>query len=171
MILIDTNIFIEIFKGNEQIEQFVRRLLPKELALSSVTAMELYYGALNKLELQRIRKHLGAFRICHISIGISETATKLIERYAKSHGRPGERSCRIATPFLGAGQVIKSLHPLQLTSRSHFHIGRTQISQSARITVSSASPESSSNRSIFNSPAAATSPAISRWRVPASARE
>ena len=86
MILIDTNIFIEVFKGNAQIEQLVRGLLPKELALSSITAMELYYGALNKLELQRIRKHLGAFRICHISIEISVTATKLIERYAKSHG-------------------------------------------------------------------------------------
>ncbi len=51
MILIDTNIFIEVFKGNAQIEQLVRGLLPKELALSSITAMELYYGALNKLEL------------------------------------------------------------------------------------------------------------------------
>jgi tRNA(fMet)-specific endonuclease VapC len=47
--------------------------------------MELYYGALNKLELQRIRKNLAAFHIIHISTTISETATHLIGRYAKSH--------------------------------------------------------------------------------------
>jgi predicted nucleic acid-binding protein len=86
MILLDTNIFIEIFKGNADVTQSVRNIINEDPALSSVTAMELYYGAWNKLELQRIRKHLAAFHICHISIGISETATSLIERYAKSHG-------------------------------------------------------------------------------------
>lgn len=86
MILVDTNIFIEIFKGNAEVEHSVGLFIPQELAMSSVTVMELYYGALNKLELKRIRKHLAVFRICHISISTSETATSLIERYAKSHG-------------------------------------------------------------------------------------
>jgi predicted nucleic acid-binding protein len=48
--------------------------------------MELYCGALNKLELQRIRKHLRAFHLCPIESEISDQATVLIERYAKSHG-------------------------------------------------------------------------------------
>ena len=85
MILLDTNILIEIFKGNSTIIATVLEADPEKLALSSVTAMELYYGALNKLELQRIRKNLHAFHIIHISTAISETATHLIERYAKSH--------------------------------------------------------------------------------------
>jgi hypothetical protein len=38
------------------------------------------------LELQRIRKHLRAFHLCPIKPEISDQATVLIERYAKSHG-------------------------------------------------------------------------------------
>jgi tRNA(fMet)-specific endonuclease VapC len=86
MILLDTNILIEIFKGNGEIIDAVFDAGPENLSLCSITAMELYYGALNKLELQRIRKNLGAFRIIHLSTSISEVATLLIERYAKSHG-------------------------------------------------------------------------------------
>ena len=85
MILLDTNIFIEVFKGNSEIINIVYEVGPENLALSSITAMELYCGALNKLELQRIRKQLGAFQLVHISSLISETAILLIERYAKSH--------------------------------------------------------------------------------------
>lgn len=85
MILLDTNILIEVFKGNTTVIDAIQEAGPENLALSSVTAMELYYGALNRLELQRIRKNLGAFQIIHISTAISETATRLIERYAKSH--------------------------------------------------------------------------------------
>ena len=85
MILLDTNILIEVFKGNNVIISAVLEADPEKLALSSVTAMELYYGALNRLELQRIRKNISAFHIIHISTAISETANHLIERYAKSH--------------------------------------------------------------------------------------
>jgi predicted nucleic acid-binding protein len=85
VILLDTNILIEVFKGNTSVTTTVQEADPENLALSSVTAMELYYGALNKLELQRIRKNLNTFHIIHISTAISKTATHLIERHAKSH--------------------------------------------------------------------------------------
>lgn len=83
--LLDTNILIEVFKGNTDIIHALNDAGPENLSLSAVTAMELYYGALNKLELQRIRKNLTAFKIIHISTAISETATRLVERYSKSH--------------------------------------------------------------------------------------
>lgn len=86
MTIVDTNILIEVFKGNIKVLQQLENIGPENLALSSVTAMELYYGALNKLELQRIKKHLKAFRICHITQNISECSTDLVVRYAKSHG-------------------------------------------------------------------------------------
>ena len=85
VILVDTNIFIEVFKGNPAVIATVQSVGPENLALSAITAMELYYGALNRLELQRIRKNLRVFKIVHISNTISETATRLIETYAKSH--------------------------------------------------------------------------------------
>jgi tRNA(fMet)-specific endonuclease VapC len=86
MILLDTNILIEIFKGNTDVIMPVQQVGPENLALSAVTAMELYYGALNNLELKRIRKHLGAFHCLQISTSISVNAMHLIERYSKSHG-------------------------------------------------------------------------------------
>jgi predicted nucleic acid-binding protein len=42
MILLDTNILIEVFKGNATVTIDVREAGSENLALSSVTAMELY---------------------------------------------------------------------------------------------------------------------------------
>lgn len=85
MIFLDTNILIEIFKGNPGIIKIVQGLDPTSLALSSITEMELYYGALSKLELQRIKKNLRHFDIYHLTTSISTTATILIEKHSKSH--------------------------------------------------------------------------------------
>lgn len=86
MTLVDTNILIEVFKGNSEVLQALEAIGPRNIGLSAVTAMELYYGALNKLELQRIRKNLAAFHLHHITQDISERSMELIARYAKSHG-------------------------------------------------------------------------------------
>jgi hypothetical protein len=86
MILADTNILIELFKGNQSVLADLQQIGPNNIAISAVTVMELYCGALNKLELQRIRKHLRAFHLCPIKPEMSDQATVLIERYAKSHG-------------------------------------------------------------------------------------
>ena len=84
MILLDTNILIEILKGNqktiEQIQHF-----DATLAISSITVMELYYGALNKMELNKLEKFVSLFRIIQLNEAISVQATKLIRSYAKSH--------------------------------------------------------------------------------------
>ena len=85
MTFLDTNILIEVFKGNSIIIGIVQGLEPNTLALSAITEMELYYGALNKLELQRIKKNLRLFDIYHPTTAISTTATTLIEKHSKSH--------------------------------------------------------------------------------------
>ncbi len=85
MIFLDTNIFIEIFKGNPFVIGIVQSLESNSLALSSITEMELYYGALNKLELRRLKKNLRHFDIYHLTTSISTTATALIEKHSKSH--------------------------------------------------------------------------------------
>jgi len=85
MIFLDTNIFIEVFKGNPFVIGIVQSLDSNSLALSSITEMELYYGALNKLELRRIKKNLRQFDIYHLTTSISATATALIEKHSKSH--------------------------------------------------------------------------------------
>jgi len=48
--------------------------------------MELYYGALNKRELNKIKKALSEFSILPLNEEITEIAINLIEKYSKSHG-------------------------------------------------------------------------------------
>ena len=86
MILCDTNVIIEILKGNKRTINFIESIGLENIAISSVTVMELYFGALNKRELNKIKKHLQALNIVHFDTDISESAIKLIERFSKSHG-------------------------------------------------------------------------------------
>lgn len=84
MILLDTNILIEILKGNPKTVQQVQTL-DDELAISSITIMELYYGARDKQEVKKIEKFISLFTVVHLNETISFKAMQLIQMYAKSH--------------------------------------------------------------------------------------
>lgn len=58
MILCDTNILIEFYKNNPEIINQLRLIGVDKLAISAITQAELYYGAINKVELNQIKKHL-----------------------------------------------------------------------------------------------------------------
>lgn len=58
MILCDTNILIEFYKNTPQIVQELHHIGPNQLAVSPITQAELYFGALNKAELKKIKQHL-----------------------------------------------------------------------------------------------------------------
>lgn len=85
MILCDTNIIIELFKGNTQTIAIIEKLGFNNLSISSITEMELYFGALNKNELNKIKKSIHSLDIIHIDPMISQQSVALIEKYAKSH--------------------------------------------------------------------------------------
>ena len=84
MILLDTNILIEILKNNQKTLQQVSGLTPP-LAVSSITAMELIYGARNKQEVKKLERFINKFQVIHLAPNISILALKLISLYAKSH--------------------------------------------------------------------------------------
>ena len=50
MILCDTNVIIETLKGDDKTIKIIERIGLENIAISSVTVMELYFGALNKRE-------------------------------------------------------------------------------------------------------------------------
>ena len=58
MILCDTDIFIEAFKNNTLATGSLRRIGFQNIALSAITLMEIYFGALNKKELEKIKSRL-----------------------------------------------------------------------------------------------------------------
>lgn len=84
MILLDTNILIEILKGNKET---IRRVEAFDvlLSVSAISVMELYYGAHNKAELGRLERFVSLFHLTPLDENISHVATKLIKTYAKSH--------------------------------------------------------------------------------------
>jgi len=82
-IILDTNILIEILKGNDRIVSFLDEF--EIFYISSVTKMELFYGAFNKKELEELNKFMESFYIIEINEHISIKATNLIFKYAKSH--------------------------------------------------------------------------------------
>jgi len=86
MILCDTNVIIEILKGEEKTIKIMESIGLENIAISSVTVMELYFGAFNKRELNKIKKHLKALNIVHFDNDVSELAVNMIESYSKSHG-------------------------------------------------------------------------------------
>jgi len=86
MILCDTNVIIETLKGDEKTIKIMESIGLENIAISSVTVMELYFGALNKRELNKIKKHLKALNIVHFDSDVSGLAVSMIESYSKSHG-------------------------------------------------------------------------------------
>ncbi len=75
---------IEILKGNQSIIDRIKAL-KNNLAISSITSMELYYGALNKSELNKLERFISSFTHVHLSNDISKLSIQLIKKYAKSH--------------------------------------------------------------------------------------
>ncbi len=85
MILCDTNILIEFYKNNPNIIAELRNIGLNQLAISTITQAELYYGAINKTELQKIKKHLGLLHIVAVDVMVCNKFIELMESYSLSH--------------------------------------------------------------------------------------
>lgn len=85
MICLDTNVLIEILKNNQQTLKKLEQL-NTGFTISSISAMELLYGALNKQELAQLQAFIEKFKVVHLDPTISEQGLTLIAEYAKSHG-------------------------------------------------------------------------------------
>jgi predicted nucleic acid-binding protein len=85
MILCDTNILIEFYKNNTPIVQELGQIGQDQLAISAITQAELYFGALNRAELAKIKRHLSLLHLFPIDVSISSTFLQLMETYWLSH--------------------------------------------------------------------------------------
>jgi predicted nucleic acid-binding protein len=86
VIICDTNILIELYKSNQTIISILQKIGEENIAISSVTAGELIFGALNKKELQTIKKDIDNLVVLHINELISRKFIELMFKYSKSHG-------------------------------------------------------------------------------------
>jgi tRNA(fMet)-specific endonuclease VapC len=85
MILCDTNILIEFYKGDSNIITELHQIGVPNLAVSIITTGELFYGARDKLELAKMQKHLALVKQIPLDEEISNRFLALLEVYALSH--------------------------------------------------------------------------------------
>ena len=123
MILCDTNVIIEIFKGNEKILKRIESIGLDDIAISSITVMELYFGAINKKELNKIKKHLKALNIVHFDNDVSKMAVSMIESYSKSHG------LQIPDAIIAATGLLYEMKLLTLNLKDFRYIAGLKLHQ------------------------------------------
>lgn len=85
LILCDTNIIIEVYKGNDKVINVLEKIGQNNIAISDVTCAELLYDARNKKELQMIKKDLKKLLVFSINEAISSKAINLIEKFTLSN--------------------------------------------------------------------------------------
>ncbi len=85
MVICDTNILIEYFKNNREVIQNMEVFGINNAAISHVTMAEMYFGALNKSELSKIKRALEKFILLSVDENISKLFTELMHDYSLSH--------------------------------------------------------------------------------------
>jgi tRNA(fMet)-specific endonuclease VapC len=103
MILCDTNILIEIYKGNTTIVDIVKRIGQENIAISDVTRAELLFGARDKKELLTIKNDIENITIFPIDSEISSLAIEIIENYALSH------RCSLPDALIAATAIVNKV--------------------------------------------------------------
>ncbi|MDX1960450.1 MAG: type II toxin-antitoxin system VapC family toxin [Leptospiraceae bacterium] len=87
VVLVDTNILIQIGNKDKNTVEFVKDLeMKNHLSISIVTEMEMLVGCRNKIELHNLDRFLKRFFVYKITDPISDLAKELIKKYYLSHG-------------------------------------------------------------------------------------
>lgn len=81
MILCDTNVMIEFYKGNADVKETFGEIGVPNLAISVITAGELLYGAHDKRELRKLKEHISLIQHLPVDNEISELYLDLAEKY------------------------------------------------------------------------------------------
>jgi hypothetical protein len=113
MVIFDTNILIELYRGNTAIKEDVERIKSEVFYISSITVAEFMVGARDKADLKRVEKQLGKYTSIPIIADITEIFIDLFKTYTLSH-RPG-----IADTFIAATALYYHL-PLYTLNKKHF---------------------------------------------------
>lgn len=116
MILCDTNILIEFYKNDPRIIAELQRIGLPSLAASVITVAELFYGAIDKAELKKIKNHLSLIQQIPLTRDISIRFLKLMDTYALSH-RPG-----IPDVLIAATALELELHLFTLNVKDFLYI-------------------------------------------------
>jgi predicted nucleic acid-binding protein len=113
MILVDTNVIIESLRGEEETVRLLEKIGLKNIAISTITEMELYIGARDKKELNFVKKRLKKIEIIDFDKKISKKSVELVFKFSKSH------TLDIPDSIIAATSLINGL-PLMTYNKKDF---------------------------------------------------
>ncbi|MBY0479480.1 MAG: type II toxin-antitoxin system VapC family toxin [Chitinophagaceae bacterium] len=85
LVLCDSNIMIDVYRGQEAIIKQVAALGKDRFVISAVSAAEVLFGARNKSELQKIKKDIANIQVLEVNEEISSLFVQLVSDYTLSH--------------------------------------------------------------------------------------
>jgi predicted nucleic acid-binding protein len=122
MILLDTNILIEIYRDNVAITSIVDNM--QEIAVCDVVRAELFYGARNKRDLQEISADLEGLPILSLLPQISEMAVNLVKTYCLSH------KLEFADALIAATAIFHNVELFTLNRKDFVYIPNLKLYES-----------------------------------------
>jgi len=85
IVLCDTNVIIEFLKETPEVVSNIEIIGAESIFISAITSAELYFGAINKLELIKIRKNIDSIVHIPFNESISDKFEELMIDYSLSH--------------------------------------------------------------------------------------
>lgn len=85
LILCDTNVLINWFKNDQLTINSLEKIGLQNILIPSVTVMEILQGAIDKKELEDLKKKLRKYNILHFNQEVSSLSIRLVQRYNLSH--------------------------------------------------------------------------------------
>ena len=113
MVIFDTNILIELYRGNIAVKEEIERIKSNVFYISSITVSEFMVGAKDKADLKKIEKQLSYYTAIPINTEITDIFIDLFKTLTLSH-RPG-----IADTLIAATALYYHL-PLYTYNKKHF---------------------------------------------------
>ncbi|HJH26737.1 MAG TPA: hypothetical protein C5S37_08190 [Methanophagales archaeon] len=105
IIILDTDILIDYFRGVEVAKDYILGIPANERATTDITLMELFKGARNKEELENIDKFIkrNIFIVLPVSSSASRRAVQILRRYSiqKGLGLPDALIAAVTIPAGG----------------------------------------------------------------------
>jgi predicted nucleic acid-binding protein len=116
IVLCDTNIIIGVYRNNPDIISELKKIKQENIAVSIITAGELIYGALNKKELNQIKRDLDNLVLVDIDKKICNLFLELLSKYALSH--------KLALPdgFIAATALANDIELYTLNTKDYSFI-------------------------------------------------
>ena len=111
MMVLDTDVFIDHFRGQEVATTYIHNLPADQRATTDITVMELYKGAANQQELATILQFLMHNRVKRLpgSTTASQRAVELVHQYGLAHGLGIHDALIAAIALEGAHTLVTDL--------------------------------------------------------------